>query len=224
MTVTASQMKQIERQAAEQGLSYREMMENAGRAVAECVCALRKPLRTAVIYVGKGNNGGDGLVVARLLCERGVRAAVILVEGPPQTEDAKANFDRLDSGCPVWNIEDLTMEQINWIFDADATIDAVYGTGFHDTLHETARAAATMICRSLGTVFAIDLPTGVNADTGETAPGAAMADYTIALHAKKPAHELAHANCGVTQVVGIGIPSGSQTGGSNKRAGKPVMA
>lgn len=224
MTVTASQMKQIERQAAEQGLSYREMMENAGRAVAECVCALQKPLRTAVIYVGKGNNGGDGLVVARLLRERGVRAAVILVEGPPQTEDAKANFDRLDSSCPVWNIEDLTMEQINWIFDADATIDAVYGTGFHDTLHETARAAATMICRSLGTVFAIDLPTGVNADTGEAAPGAAMADYTIALHAKKPAHELAHANCGVTQVVGIGIPSGSQTGGSNKRAGKPVMA
>lgn len=205
MTVTAAEMKEIERKAAEDGLSYEQMMENAGRAVADFVQEKQPVLRTAAIFVGKGNNGGDGLVAARYLRERGVRAAVILVEGEPKSEQARANLAKLDEKAPIWPIEELQMDQINWIFDADAAIDAVYGTGFHGELSDVARAATTMLCRSFGMVFAIDLPSGVNADTGELAAGAAMADHTIALHAEKPAHSLAKANCGLTHVAGIGI-------------------
>lgn len=205
MTVTAAEMKEIERKAAEDGLSYEQMMENAGRAVADFVQEKQPVLRTAAIFVGKGNNGGDGLVAARYLRERGVRAAVILVEGEPKSEQARANLAKLDEKTPIWPIEELQMDQINWIFDADAAIDAVYGTGFHGELSDVARAATTMLCRSFGMVFAIDLPSGVNADTGELAVGAAMADHTIALHAEKPAHSLAKANCGLTHVAGIGI-------------------
>lgn len=205
MTVTAAEMKEIERKAVEGGLSYEQMMENAGRAVADFVQEKQPVLRTAAIFVGKGNNGGDGLVAARYLRERGVRAAVILVEGEPKSEQARANFAKLDEKTPIWPIEELQMDQINWIFDADAAIDAVYGTGFHGELSDVARAATTMLCRSFGMVFAIDLPSGVNADTGELAVGAAMADHTIALHAEKPAHSLAKANCGLTHVADIGI-------------------
>lgn len=205
MMVTAAEMKEIERKAAEDGLSYEQMMENAGRAVADFVQEKQPVLRTAAIFVGKGNNGGDGLVAARYLRERGVRAAVILVEGEPKSEQARANFAKLDEKTPIWPIEELQMDQINWIFDADAAIDAVYGTGFHGELSDVARAATTMLCRSFGMVFAVDLPSGVNADTGELAVGAAMADHTIALHAEKPAHSLAKANCGLTHVAGIGI-------------------
>lgn len=205
MTVTAAEMKEIERKAAEGGLGYEQMMENAGRAVADFVQEKQPVLRTAAIFVGKGNNGGDGLVAARYLRERGVRAVVILVEGEPKSEQARANFAKLDEKTPIWPIEELQMDQINWIFDADAAIDAVYGTGFHGELSDVARAATTMLCRSFGMVFAIDLPSGVNADTGELAVGAAMADYTIALHAEKPAHSLAKANCGLTHVADIGI-------------------
>ena len=205
MTVTAAEMKEIERKAAEGGLSYEQMMENAGRAVADFVQEKQPVLRTAAIFVGKGNNGGDGLVAARYLRERGVRAVVILVEGEPKSEQARANFAKLDEKTPIWPIEELQMDQINWIFDADAAIDAVYGTGFHGELSDVARAATTMLCRSFGMVFAIDLPSGVNADTGELAVGAAMADHTIALHAEKPAHCLAKANCGLTHVADIGI-------------------
>lgn len=205
MMVTAAEMKEIERKAAEDGLSYEQMMENAGRAVADFVQEKQPVLRTAAIFVGKGNNGGDGLVAARYLRERGVRAAVILVEGEPKSEQARANLAKLDEKTPIWPIEELQMDQINWIFDADAAIDAVYGTGFHGELSDVARAATTMLCRSFGMVFAIDLPSGVNADTGELAVGAAMADHTIALHAEKPAHSLAKANCGLTHVAGIGI-------------------
>lgn len=205
MTVTAAEMKEIERKAAEDGLSYEQMMENAGRAVADFVQEKQPVLRTAAIFVGKGNNGGDGLVAARYLRERGVRAAVILVEGEPKSEQARANLAKLDEKTPIWPIEELQMDQINWIFDADAAIDAVYGTGFHGELSDVARAATTMLCRSFGMVFAIDLPSGVNADTGELAVGAAMADHTIALHVEKPAHSLAKANCGLTHVADIGI-------------------
>lgn len=205
MTVTAAEMKEIERKAAEDGLSYEQMMENAGRAVADFVQEKQPVLRTAAIFVGKGNNGGDGLVAARYLRERGVRAAVILVEGEPKSEQARANLAKLDEKTPIWPIEELQMDQINWIFDADAAIDAVYGTGFHGELSDVARAATTMLCRSFGMVFAIDLPSGVNADTGELAVGAAMADHTIALHAEKPAHSQAKANCGLTHVADIGI-------------------
>lgn len=205
MMVTAAEMKEIERKAAEDGLSYEQMMENAGRAVADFVQEKQPVLRTAAIFVGKGNNGGDGLVAARYLRERGVRAAVILVEGEPKSEQARANFAKLDEKTPIWPIEELQMDQINWIFDADAAIDAVYGTGFHGELSDVARAATTMLCRSFGMVFAVDLPSGVNADTGELAVGAAMADHTIALHAEKPAHSLAKANCGLTHVADIGI-------------------
>ena len=205
MTVTAAEMKEIERKAAEDGLSYEQMMENAGRAVADFVQEKQPVLRTAAIFVGKGNNGGDGLVAARYLRERGVRAAVILVEGEPKSEQARANLAKLDEKTPIWPIEELQMDQINWIFDADAAIDAVYGTGFHGELSDVARAATTMLCRSFGMVFAIDLPSGVNADTGELAVGAAMADHTIALHAEKPAHSLAKANCGLNHVADIGI-------------------
>lgn len=206
MTVTAAEMKEIEQNAAENGLSYAQMMENAGRAAADFICQNQPVLRTAAIFVGKGNNGGDGFVIARYLRERGVRAAVILVEGEPKSQIARDNRNKLDASTPVWPIADLQMDQINWIFDADATVDAIYGTGFHGELDDLARAATTMICRSLGTVFAIDLPSGVNADTGEAANGAAMADHTLALHAQKPAHELARAHCGVTTVLDIGIP------------------
>lgn len=205
MTVTAAEMKEIERKAAEGGLGYEQMMENAGRAVADFVQEKQPVLRTAAIFVGKGNNGGDGLVAARYLRERSVRAVVILVEGEPKSEQARANFAKLDEKTPIWPIEELQMDQINWIFDADAAIDAVYGTGFHGELSDVARAATTMLCRSFGMVFAIDLPSGVNADTGELAVGAAMADHTIALHAEKPAHSLAKANCGLTHVADIGI-------------------
>lgn len=136
MTVTAAEMKEIERKAAEGGLSYEQMMENAGRAVADFVQEKQPVLRTAAIFVGKGNNGGDGLVAARYLRERGVRAVVILVEGEPKSEQARANFAKLDEKTPIWPIEELQMDQINWIFDADAAIDAVYGTGFHGELSD----------------------------------------------------------------------------------------
>ena len=81
--VTAAQMKQIEQAANAGGLSYLQMMENAGQAAAQLALKRCPAAQTAAVFCGKGNNGGDGFVVARLLHQAGLQVQVILTDGPP---------------------------------------------------------------------------------------------------------------------------------------------
>ena len=97
-TVTSVQMKELERRADEAGLSYYQMMENAGIGAAEYI-ASQAPIdeKTVLIFCGKGNNGGDGFVVARKLTEMGASVKLIMVEGEPKTEDAITNKQRCET-------------------------------------------------------------------------------------------------------------------------------
>ena len=93
--VTAAQMKEIERAGNAHGLPYLQMMENAGLAAYTQLRA-RLPLGGALLIVcGKGNNGGDGLVMARAAAQDGWRVTVLLAEGDPKTPDAMTNYARL---------------------------------------------------------------------------------------------------------------------------------
>lgn len=95
-TVTAAEMKERERAANETGLLYIQMMENAGRA-AYAELRRRVPvLRRLLIVAGKGNNGGDGFVMARVAAKEGVQVRVLLAEGEPKTPDAKTNLALLE--------------------------------------------------------------------------------------------------------------------------------
>ena len=99
-------MKEIERAANDAGLSYRQMMENAGyQAFAEITRRCPHP-KTAAVFAGKGNNGGDGFVVARLLAAAGAQVRVVLVEGLPVTEDAAFEFMCME-GIERWPIDEL---------------------------------------------------------------------------------------------------------------------
>ena len=178
--VTSQEMKAIEKAAADRGTPYLQMMENAGRAAADEILRAYHPEgKIVLIAVGKGNNGGDGLVAARLLVEAGALVMVLLVEGPPVTEDAKTNFAR----CQDLGIEILHYEPgvSDVLFEgADLIIDAVYGAGFHGALHEPAASAFKAANRAEAKIAALDLPSGLNADTGDAAPGAIQADLTVA--------------------------------------------
>ena len=88
-TVTAAEMKERERAANEAGLLYIQMMENAGRAAWKELKARVPVLRRLLIVAGKGNNGGDGFVMARVAAKEGVQVRVLLAEGEPKTADAK---------------------------------------------------------------------------------------------------------------------------------------
>ena len=188
MEVTVAQMKQIEQAADAAGLSYTRMMENAGQAAARILLE-KLEFHTAAVFCGTGNNGGDGFVLARALQEAGKEVRVILVGGRPKTDDAILNRDKaLALNIPIRPLEELTEEETQWILEAQALVDAIYGTGFHGALRPAGKAACDLMNRAGGFRLALDLPSGLNADTGEAAEGAVRADLTVTFHASKPCH------------------------------------
>ncbi|MCD8357138.1 MAG: NAD(P)H-hydrate epimerase [Clostridia bacterium] len=201
--VTVAQMKQIEKNADENGLSYLQMMENAGTAAYQIIRTEKADAKRFVVMAGKGNNGGDGFVIARLAAQDGFSVSVILAEGQPVTTDAKMNFERLQD-LPV------TVQQLDEIdkLDADVIVDALYGTGFHGALRPSGQKACARINALDGYVIALDLPSGLQADTGIAAEGSVRADITIAFDSLKWVHveEQATEYCGKTILVDIGIP------------------
>lgn len=213
MEVTVAQMKQIEQDADARGLRYPQMMENAGQAAAKALLAhMPEALHTLAVFCGTGNNGGDGFVLARALGRKGAKVRVVLVGGEPKTADARKNYDLVrQMGVEIWNIEQLSQAQRAWIHSADAVVDAIYGTGFHGELRPVGRMACDLINRASGFCLALDLPSGLHADTGEAAEGTVQADLTVTFHASKPCHRLNPAQCGKVEVVSIGIEGIPQT-------------
>ena len=205
MEVTVAQMKQIEHDADAMGLSYPQMMENAGQAAAKLLAAQRE-IRTLTVLCGTGNNGGDGFVLARVFHEAGCRVLAVLVGGDPRTRDAILNWNRAkDLGIEIRHLPELTGEDRTFLATCDAVVDAIYGTGFHGELRPEGRAACDLMNSAAGFRFALDLPSGVTADTGTAAEGAVKADLTVTFHASKPCHRLNPAQCGETRIASIGI-------------------
>ena len=204
--VTREEMRALEMRADAAGLRYGEMMERAGRAAAGEALA-RVPSGRALVVCGKGNNGGDGFVMARLAVRSGWQVTVWLAEGEPRTADALANRERLRA-LPVTVLpRDTPPDPQAWT----VAVDAVYGTGFHGTLRPEGQAACELLhkARAAGALLlAVDLPSGLTADTGEAAPGAVRADLTVAFDSRKPVHADPRAAefCGEIVLADIGIP------------------
>ena len=205
--VTAAEMKQLEQQADAAGLSYRQMMENAGAAAARLALRAVPEAKSAAIFCGKGNNGGDGFVAARHLANAGLAVRLYLVEGEPVTTDAIYNCSLArEMGLPVLPMDALDEpEQAEFLKGADLILDGVYGTGFHGALRPAGLAAARWMNEAPGRVLALDLPSGLEADSGIAAEGAVQAELTVTFHAAKPCHRLAAAQCGRVEVADIGI-------------------
>ena len=205
--VTAAEMKQLEQQADAAGLSYRQMMENAGAAAARLALRAVPEAKSAAIFCGRGNNGGDGFVAARHLANAGLVVRLYLVEGEPVTTDAVYNCGLArEMGLPVLALDALNQpEQAEFLKGADLILDGVYGTGFHGALRPAGLAAARWMNEAPGRVLALDLPSGLEADSGNAAEGAVQAELTVTFHAAKPCHRLAAAQCGRVEVADIGI-------------------
>lgn len=206
--VSSAEMKEIERKADEAGLSYYQMMENAGTGAAKFIATEESVAgKSVLICCGKGNNGGDGFVAARKLTEQGASVKLILAEGEPKTEDALKNR----SICGAMGITETELsdekEILSLMKKADLIVDAVYGTGFHGELRDSVKLLVQMINRSAAAVYALDIPSGLNGDTGKADEDAVRADCTIAFHRLKPAHTMEQCSlyCGKTVCISIGI-------------------
>ncbi|MFQ5606982.1 MAG: NAD(P)H-hydrate dehydratase [Candidatus Zixiibacteriota bacterium] len=194
-----------------QAIESLELMENAGRGIAEAIyedffSAAEK--KRAVIFCGKGNNGGDGLVIARYLAEMGAMATVYLVaKRGALSADARVNFDRLvDTAVKVHVIDkigDLPEKLM-----ADLQIDALLGTGTKGAPRGLALDVIRYINSQDDPVCSVDDPSGLDADTGRLMNEAVIADVTYTLGLPKRGHYFVPGkeHAGLTRVIDIGIP------------------
>ena len=207
--VTAAEMKEIERKAADAGTSYYQMMENAGTGAADYISQKHSVQgKHVLIFCGKGNNGGDGFVSARRLTEKKALVRLILMEGEPKTEDAIKNKELCEAmGIPIYDAAKMETRVPGFMEETDIIIDAVYGTGFHGELKELVKSALKRINASGALVFSLDIPSGLNGDTGIADSDTVRADETIVFHRLKPAHkkESAKEYCGRILCISIGI-------------------
>jgi hydroxyethylthiazole kinase-like uncharacterized protein yjeF len=199
----AEQQRVADGWAIESGEPGIRLMERAGAGLVDRLVKRAPDGRVAVVC-GKGNNGGDGLVVARRLRELGRDVDVLmLAPGDELRGDARANFERLPGAAAV----PFSAAALD---EAAVIVDAVLGTGFRGEPREPARSAIEAI-NAVGAggsvVVACDVPSGVDASTGEVLGPAVRAELTITFHAAKPGLWIAPGkdHAGEVEVVGIGI-------------------
>ena len=209
--VTAEQMRNIELSAVDAGVSLNSLMENAGLAVAEFVRARHSNLfgMRIEILVGPGNNGGDGLVVGRHLSAWGANVSVSIAGKRP---DSDPKLDCLDTDrTKIFRLADGNQisEFRTRLQSTDLIVDAVLGTGNNRPIGDDLAEIIFAATESAVPVYAIDLPTGLNSDTGHFDIRGFPADVTLQLGFPKigPALRAADAPTGEIQVLDIGIPS-----------------
>ena len=211
---TADAMRQVDVTAIQGvGIPGGHLMERAGVAIADEILERYEP-EEAVVFAGKGNNGGDGFVVARELFNAGVEVTVLtLAPAGEYAGDAKLNLAILDKlGVDVrevFDAEGVPAEDAVMIVEmADVVVDAIFGTGFTGAAKGAAAAAIELINEAPGAVVSVDVASGVGASSGTIHGPAVFADLTVALHAAKIGHFVTPGGTfsGEVVVAPIGIP------------------
>ena len=210
--ITTNEMRSLELNAKYLGVSHSLLMQIAGREVARVITDNEDVEgKSIVILSGLGGNGGDGIVAARYLDEAGAKVEVFLLghEKTISNEDTQMNWNILK------NLQRISMSTLNTesavksckaVETADIIVDGLMGFGLHSKLREPQLTAVKMINKSKAIKYSIDMPTGIDSDTGEVHGNAVTANHTISLHAEKVGLTLAQKYVGKSHVVTIGIP------------------
>ncbi len=241
LILARNQVREVDRRAVQEyGMSGLVLMENAGRGTADVLCGLmgeqRREAGNIVVVCGKGNNGGDGFVVARHLDLRGVRVKVILLAEPGELGgDAAANFAIIEkAGMPIKvfatatpfedsgraTLQDSAMRKDSGRvtpdfsqFDAEIMgaawlVDAILGTGASGEPKSPYAEAIERMNASGVPILAVDLPSGLDCDTGAAAKHTIRAAHTCTFVAAKPGFFVPGAEqyVGQLHVCDIGVP------------------
>ncbi len=199
--LSTEEMAEADRLAIAGGVLGIELMENAGRAVADAACKIAQG-RRVVVVAGPGNNGGDGFVAARYLAERGYAVRVCFVGDRKRVKgDARLASNRWSG-----TVEDASPEAIA---DCDLVVDALFGAGLDRDVEGLPRKIIEAINASGIPVIAVDLPSGVNGTSGAIMGAAVRAERTVTFFRRKTGHLLlpGRLQCGSIEVVDIGIPA-----------------
>lgn len=210
--LSCAQVRELDRRAiADYGIPAQVLMENAGRGAAETLLSLgvHGPV---VICCGKGNNGGDGLVIARYLHNLEIDVKVLLFATPPDlSTDAAANWKTISQAAisaevmSKFDESRLSAE----LARADWVVDALYGTGLQGPVRPPLDAVIAAINASRARIFAVDIPSGLDGDMGEPLGATIRAHHTATFVAPKQgyANPAAATWLGKVHVIDIGVPN-----------------
>ncbi len=217
---TARQMAELDRVTIEQyGIPSLVLMENAGRSCTERILRILQekvgvPEEASVAIVcGRGNNGGDGMVIARHLHNRGVYVEVFLLSDVENlSADARRQYEivrRMDVECRIIRDQEGVEDLRGYLEEVHLCVDAILGTGLSSPLEGIMRDVVETINLSMATVFAVDVPSGIDATSGRILGEAIRADYTGSFGLLKLGQVLlpGSIHCGETDIYDIGIPS-----------------
>jgi NAD(P)H-hydrate epimerase len=203
--ITSERMAAVDRNAAALGVPRKQLMESGGNAVARAVQRVAAPGASVAVVAGRGNNGGDGLVAARFLDGHDVTVHLLGRPETIRTRIARENWDALRAAAyDARTVADAAAIDLG---DPDVVIDAMLGTGATGALREPEATAARRINDADATVVSVDVPSGVDADSGAAASPAVDADHVVTFHDRKPG--LDRVDAAVT-VADIGIPAAAE--------------
>jgi NAD(P)H-hydrate epimerase len=195
------------------------LMENAGRSCAELIKQIlsNKSNPKVCIFCGTGNNGGDGFVIARCLFNGNFKVIVAICGERSRIKgDAKINLDILEHlGLPIEQVDldnpDITSRLKPWAADADMIVDGLFGTGLTGQLDERYQLLINAINSLSVPILSIDIPSGLDCDTGESLGAVIKAAYTVTFVALKKGFtcEKALVHTGQIYIASIGVePTG----------------
>jgi NAD(P)H-hydrate epimerase len=213
MILTRDQTRELDRRAIEEfGIPGIVLMENAGRGMAELLRTLGIN-GLVVLCCGKGNNGGDGFVMARHLDNAGVRVRVLLFGDPAQLSGDAAINHRIvvASGIPLEVFAGPTFDEERLkrqLTDADWIVDALFGSGLRGTIQPPFDRIIAAINATAARVYAVDIPSGLDSDTGQPLGIAVRAHHTGTVAAMKKGFLVPSATAWVGQVyvIDMGAP------------------
>ena len=209
-------MMQIEENGHQMGFSKKFMMENAGAATAKRLVEKFVDVKSknVLVFAGLGNNGGDGLVIARHLAGYGSSITVFLLGEPNniRSEECSWNWNLLEKMKSIKLLTDGNLEHLNNLDKFDIIVDGILGTGISGEIREPHASAITFISKSNAFKVAVDVPSGLNPDTGETNQACVKADMTVTFHRMKVGMPKRTDMCGEIFVEKIGIPPEAEIG------------
>jgi NAD(P)H-hydrate epimerase len=206
-TLTTKEMRAVEMNSEYLGVSKLQLMENAGRAIAVTIMERFGKKSKVVIVCGPGGNGGDGFVAARHLAGAEYLPRVILLGDPKNigSKEARANWLAIKGMSETIRLSLIRDSAEIEPLKGDVIVDALIGTGVRGALNPPYREMVDAINASDGYTIAVDVPTGVNADTGEASGSAVQADLTIMFHKEKTGLKNALNHTGELDIAPIGI-------------------
>ena len=209
-------MMQIEENGHQMGFSRKFMMENAGAAAVKRLTEKFGDVKSkqVLIFAGLGNNGGDGLVIARHLAGYGSRVVVFLLGEPDniRSEECSWNWNLLEKMKSIKLLVGGNFELLDNLDKFDIIIDGILGTGISGEIREPQASAITFINKSNAFKLSVDVPSGVDPDTGNKNSPHVTADMTVTFHRMKVGMPKRKDVCGEIFVEKIGIPPEAEIG------------